>query len=206
MKTIRCILAVLLLCGLAAAQASKSSGKAQSKTPTKSHTQQSFADVVNGAFAGTEHEFVDAADAMPEDKYDFAPNNGEFNGVRTFGQQVRHVAAANYLIGAAILGEAKPPVDTAGESGPESMTSKDDIMKYLKDSFAYVHKAFSSLTSEQKAMAMTKSPFGPNQVTKLSLVMLESGHPFDHYGQMVEYLRMNGIVPPASRPRPNQGQ
>lgn len=199
MKSIRWMMAVLLLSGLAAAQApKKSSGKTTAKP--------AFADVLNRSFAGTAHEFIDAADAMPEDKYDYAPSNGEFNGVRTFAQQVRHVAAVNYLIGAAILGEAKPPVETAGESGPESMTAKADIMKYLKDSFDYVQKAFGSVTSEQKALAQTKSPFGPNQVTKLSLVVLESGHPFDHYGQMVEYLRMNGIVPPASRPRPNQGE
>jgi uncharacterized damage-inducible protein DinB len=198
MKTIRLLIAALLLCGLAAAQAPKNKAKAESK-PT-------LADTLNRSFSGVEHEFVDAADAMPADKYDFAPTEGEFKGVRTFGQQVRHVAAANYMIAAAILGEAKPPVDTGGENGPESISSKDDIMKYLKDSFEYVHKAFGSITSEQKAMEMTKSPFGPNQVTKMSLVLVESGHPFDHYGQMVEYLRMNGIIPPASRPRPNQGQ
>ncbi|MGH9523837.1 MAG: DinB family protein, partial [Terriglobales bacterium] len=142
-----------------------------------------------------------AADAMPEDKYNFAPTNGDFKGVRTFGEQVRHVAAANYIIAAAILGEAKPPVDTAGESGPASMTSKADIMKYLKDSFAYMHKAYSSITSEQKGMEMAKNPFGPGQMPKMALVLIQAGHPFDHYGQMVEYLRMNNIIPPASRPR-----
>lgn len=191
MMRIRLIVAVFLICGLAAAQGPQRTGKAQPK-PT-------FARSLNQSMSGVEKEFVDAADAMPADKYNFAPTNGDFKGVRTFGEQVRHVAAANYLIAAAILGE-KPPVDTAGESGPASMTSKADIMKYLKDSFAYVHKAFSSVSSEQKAMEMAKYPFGPGEVPKISLVLLESGHPFDHYGQMVEYLRMNKIIPPASRP------
>jgi uncharacterized damage-inducible protein DinB len=193
MKTVRLLAAVLLLSGLAAAQAAKPAAKAKPKT--------TFVSVLNDNLASVEHEFVDAADAMPADKYNFAPTNGDFKGVRTFGEQVRHVAAANYIIAAAILGEAKPPVDTAGESGPASMTSKADIMKYLRDSFAYMHKAYGSITDEQKGLEMTKNPFGPNQVTKLSLVLEQAGHPFDHYGQMVEYLRMNNIIPPASRPR-----
>ncbi len=92
-----------------------------------------------------EGEFVPAADAMPEDKYGFAPTNGEFKGVRTFADQVKHVAAVNYLVGAAILGE-KPPVDTGGESGPASMTSKADIVAFAKQSFDYAHKAVASIT------------------------------------------------------------
>jgi DinB superfamily len=146
-----------------------------------------------------EGEFVPAADAMPEDKYSFAPTNGEFKGVRTFAQQVKHVAAVNYMIGAAIL-EQKPPVELGGESGPDSMTSKADIMKYTKDSFAYLHKALSSIT-EQNETDQVKSPFGEGKVTRLGIATIGLWHPFDHYGQMVEYLRMNGIVPPASRPQ-----
>jgi uncharacterized damage-inducible protein DinB len=146
-----------------------------------------------------EGEFVPTADAMPEDKYSFAPTNGEFKGVRTFAQQVKHVAAVNYMIGAAIL-EQKPPVELGGESGPDSMTSKADIMKYTKDSFAYLHKALSSI-NEQNETDQVKSPFGEGKVTRLGIATIALWHPFDHYGQMVEYLRMNGIVPPASRPQ-----
>src|SRR6266487_1273103 len=89
-------------------------------------------------------EFTDAADAMPEDKYSFAPTNGEFKGVRTFAQQVKHVAATNYLVASGILGE-KPPVEVGGENGPDSIKSKADIIKFLKDSFAYAHKAVTSV-------------------------------------------------------------
>jgi len=147
--------------------------------------------------SSVEGEFVPAADAMPEDKYSFAPTNGEFKGVRSFAQQVKHVAAVNYMVGAAIL-EQKPPVELGGENGPDSMTSKADIMKFTKDSFAYLHKALSSI-NEKNETDMIKSPFGEGKVTRLGIATLVLWHNFDHYGQMVEYLRMNGIIPPASR-------
>jgi hypothetical protein len=144
-----------------------------------------------------EKEFVPAAEAMSEDKYSFAPTNGEFKGVRTFAQQVKHVAAVNYILGASILGE-KPPVDVGGESGPDSIKSKADIVKFLKESFAYFHKAVGSV-NEGNLLNPVKNPFGEGMVTRLWLTTLNVGHCFDHYGQMVEYLRMNSIVPPASR-------
>src|SRR5271168_3949573 len=96
--------------------------------------------VLNMLYGVVEQEVVSAAEAMPEDKYSFAPSNGEFKGVRTFAQQVKHVAAVNYMLGAAILGE-KPPVELGGENGPDAIVSKADAMKFLKDSFAYTHKA-----------------------------------------------------------------
>src|SRR5579872_4878882 len=157
-------------------------------------------DALNAALAITEHEFVPAAEAMPEDKYDFAPTNGEFKGVRTFGQEVKHVAAANYLVFSDMLGE-KPPMDIGGENGPDSIKSKADIMKFLRDSFALGHRAYGDITP-QNEVAPVKNPFGgKNPSTRLGLASLIIGHCFDHYGQMVEYLRMNGIVPPASRPQ-----
>ena len=96
--------------------------------------------VLDRSVTNMEHEFVPAAEAMPEDKFGFAPTNGEFKGVRTFGEQVKHVAAVNYIFGAAILSE-KVPVDVGDESGPASMKTKAEILNYLKDSFVYVHKA-----------------------------------------------------------------
>jgi DinB superfamily len=144
-----------------------------------------------------ESQFVPAAEAMPEDKYSFAPTNGEFKGVRNFGQQVKHVAAANYMICAAIMSE-KPPVELGGENGPDSIKSKADSVKFLKDSYAYCHKALNTI-NESNATGQVQSPFGSNKVTRLGLAIINVGHNFDHYGQMVEYLRMNGIIPPASR-------
>ena len=157
----------------------------------------SVTQVLDHSVTNIEHEFTPAAEAMPEEKFGFAPTNGEFKGVRTYGEQIKHVAAVNYIFGAAILGE-KVPVDVGDESGPASMKSKAEIISYLKESFAYVHKALATV-NEKNLVEPVKSPFGEGTVTRLGLATSVSAHCSDHYGQMVEYLRMNGIVPPASR-------
>jgi hypothetical protein len=188
MKNSKGLLAFLLLLavsGLALAQDAK---------PSEHHT---IAQVLDRSVAAVESEFVSAAGAMPEDKYSFAPTNGEFKGVRTFAQQVKHVAAVNYMVGAAIL-EEKPPVELGGENGPDSVKTKADIEKFLKDSFTYAHKAVGTI-NDGNLLSPIKSPFGQGMVTRLGMATLIVGHCFDHYGQMVEYLRMNSIVPPASR-------
>ena len=154
--------------------------------------------VLSNTVKNLEHDLVPAAEAMPEDKFGFAPSNGEFKGVRTFAEQIKHIAAVNYELGAAILSE-KPPVDIGDESGPASVTSKADILKYLNDSFVYVHKAIDTI-NEKNLTGTVKSPFGEYKVTRLGLATTVAWHGFDHYGQVVEYLRMNGFVPPASRP------
>jgi uncharacterized damage-inducible protein DinB len=143
-------------------------------------------------------DFIPAAEAMPEDKYSFAPSSGEFKGVRTFAQQVKHVATANYMFGSTILGQ-KPPLELGSENGPDSIKSKADIMKFLNDSFDYLDKALASIT-DKNALDQIDSPFGMKSA-RLSFGTFSTAHPFDHYGQMVVYLRMNGIVPPASRPQ-----
>ena len=178
--------AFLMLCavGIAAAQQEKPA------PPTNA------GQVIDRQFSSMEKEFVPAAEAMPADKYDFAPTTGEFKGVRTFALQAKHVAAVNYIIAAALLGE-KPPVDLTGENGPDDMKSKDQIVKFLKDSFAYTHKAIATL-NEKNYLEMIDGPFG-DKSSRLGLASITIWHSFDHYGQMVEYLRMNGIVPPASR-------
>lgn len=176
---------LLLLSGIARAQAAK---------PAEART---VSQVLDRSVTGVEREFVPAAEAMPEDKYSFAPSNGEFKGVRTFAQQVKHVASVNYVLASGLLGE-KPPVDPVGENGPDSIKSKADIIKYLKDSFVYLHKATGSI-NESNLVVPTKDPFGEGTATRLGLATIAVAHCFDHYGQMVEYLRMNSIIPPASR-------
>jgi len=167
--------------------------QAQGKTEEKA----TFAAVFDHSLTGVEKEFVSAAEAMPDEKFNFAPTQGEFKGVRTFAQQIKHVAAVNYMFGAAILSE-KPPVNVGSENGPDNLTSKADIVKFLKDSFAYLHKAVNSI-DETNVLEKVQSPFGSNKITRLSLTIIALSHPFDHYGQMVEYLRLNNIIPPASR-------
>jgi len=180
------LISLISLTGAAGAQAGK---------PKEVH--RSVTEVLDRTVLNLEHEFVPAAEAMPEDKFGFAPTNGEFKGVRTFAEQIKHVAAVNYELGAALL-EQKSPVDIGDESGPASISSKADILKFLKESFEYVHKAIATI-NEKNLVETVKSPFGESAVTRLSLATTVAWHGFDHYGQMVEYLRMNGIVPPASR-------
>ena len=188
-KKLRCVAFwVLALAVVGVAQDKKAKGKDEHRT---------VAQVLDHTVSNLEHEFVPAAEAMPEDKFWFAPTDGEFKGVRTFGEQVKHVAAVNYIFGAAILSE-KVPVDVGDESGPVSVKTKAEVMDYLKASFAYVHKAVQTI-NEKNLVAPLKSPFGEGTVTRLSLATSVAAHGFDHYGQMVEYLRVNGIVPPASQ-------
>jgi uncharacterized damage-inducible protein DinB len=148
----------------------------------------------------TEKVIVSAADAMPADKYGFAPTDGEFKGVRTFGQTVKHLSATNYILAAAALGE-EPPADAGDELGPEAVRTKDEIIRYLKGSFVHLDQAIEAIG--QKTVPVKSSPISPlksAEATRLALVVESLVHAFDHYGQMVEYLRMNGVVPPASRP------
>lgn len=152
--------------------------------------------VMDRGLSGVEREFVSAAEAMPEDKYAFAPTTGEFKGVRTFAQQVKHVAAVNYMVFAAMLGEKAP--DTGGENGPDALKSKAEIVKYLKESFLLGHRAMAGMNADNLVEPIA-NPFGSRPVTRLALGNSIIGHCFDHYGQMAVYLRMNGIVPPASR-------
>jgi hypothetical protein len=157
----------------------------------------SLAQVLNDSVLGAEKELMSAAEAMPEDKYSFAPTSGEFKGVRNFAGQLKHIAAVNYIAGASILVE-KLPLDVGGESGPAAIKSKAEIIKFANDSFAYLHKAIATI-NEKNMLAPIKHPFGDAPATRLGLAVLGAQHIFDHYGQIAEYLRMNGIVPPASR-------
>ena len=85
-----------------------------------------------------------------------------------------------------------------GESGPASVKSKEQVIQFMKDAFAYAHKVMGTLTAENLTK-MVKSPFGEGQMAKGGAASLVVWHTFDHYGQMVVYARMNGIVPPASK-------
>src|ERR1700683_1777533 len=150
-----------------------------------------------------EREFVGAAQAMPEDKYSFAPTNGEFKGVRTFAQEVKHVATVNNRFFESILGETAPaaPDEGIGSNGPDAIQTKDQIVQYLKDSFAHGHKAIATITPDN-AFTPLKNPAVPFLNTRAALAVFVDAHAMDHYGQVVEYLRDNGIVPPASAQRP----
>ena len=148
-----------------------------------------------------ENNVINAAGAMPDDKFNFTPDNldikgANFKGVYTFAGLVKHIAATNYMLWSAAAGE-KPPANVTDTKGPASMTSKAEIVQFLKDSFAMGHKAVKALTPENSAELL-----GPQKQPRIFATTFALTHSFDEYGQMEEYLRMNGIIPPASAPKP----
>ena len=156
--------------------------------------------VLDAQFRNADREITSAVEAMPADKMNFAPTAGEFKGVRTFGQQAKHLATYIYLASAAVL-EQKPPVDTGGDNGPDTVRTKEQIVAYVKGAFAYGHKALLSLTEKNQ---MDRVQFEGRPMERIGAAVFMMYHNFDHYGQIVEYLRMNGIIPPASRGRGGQ--
>lgn len=142
---------------------------------------------------------VEAAEAMPADKFGFAPTVGEFANVRTFGREIKHLAATNYILAAAALGQS-PPSHAGDEQGPDSVVTKTQHIAYLEGSFDALAKAVEAIgNSRIPVMTSPISPFQGGTATRLSLIAEALIHSYDHYGQMVVYLRMNGVVPPASR-------
>ena len=157
-----------------------------------------IASTVDREISATEKQIVEVAEAMPEEKFNFSPESlnipgSDYKGVRTFAVQVKHVAASNYFIWSPITGD-KLPEGLKDGNGPENLTTKSDIIKFLKDSFALGHKAAAMLTTENMLQ-----PVGHNNSPRLHLAEFGVAHAYNHYGQVVEYLRMNGIAPPASR-------
>lgn len=161
------------------------------------------AKIYDSQLEGIEKEMISLAEAMPAEKYDFAPTQGAFKDVRTFAQQAKHTAAVLYMVSAAAL-QQKPPVDLGqGENGPDQVKTKAQVVKFLKDAFAYSHKAMQSMTAANQVQ-LVKSPFGDGQEARGNVASVAVWHSFDHYGQMVVYARMNNIIPPASMPQPSK--
>jgi uncharacterized damage-inducible protein DinB len=157
-----------------------------------------IASAVDSEISNIERQIIDVAEAMPEDKYNFSPESlnipgSDFKGVRRFAVQVKHVAASNYFIWSHLTGD-KLPEGLKDGNGPENLKTKAEIIKFLQDSFALGHKAAATLTTEN----MLQSAEG-SKSSRLHLATFGVAHASNHYGQMVEYLRMNGIVPPVSR-------
>ena len=169
------------------------SGSQQSPQPAPT-----IASVMDRDISAVEKQIVDASEAMPEDKFNFTPEalnipGANYKGVRSFAVEVKHIAASNWFIWSPLTGD-KLPEGLKDGNGPANLQTKTDIIKFLKDSFALGHKAAATLTTEN----MLQSPAN-SKSTRLHLAEFGVAHAYDHYGQMVEYLRMNGIVPPASR-------
>jgi DinB superfamily len=158
-------------------------------------------------FEFEEYQFRSAAEAMPADKYDYRPTQGDYGGVypgygptelRTFGEQVKHVACANFAFAAELDGKTPPPRCDTG--GPSQAKTRDELVAYLHDSFKALKKSLGEITKESMFQPIEGPYAGPN--TRLGLATVCVWHVADHYGQLVLYMRLNGIVPPASRPNP----
>jgi hypothetical protein len=193
------LLVLSLAAGSAYAQATKSSPAAGASAPPS--TPPTIASAIDREISLVEKQVVEAAEAMPEDKFNFSPEKlnlpgSDYEGVRTFGEQLKHIAASNYLIWSPITGE-KPPDTVNDGKGPDNMKTKGEIIKFLKDSFVFGHKSVATLNSSNLIQPITSK--SGRQTTRLFQATFAAAHCFDHYGQMIEYLRMNGIVPPASR-------
>jgi uncharacterized damage-inducible protein DinB len=158
-----------------------------------------IAKVYDGDLSMIESELVPLVEAMPEAKFAFAPTAGEFKGARTFAQQAMHVAAVNYLVASAMLGEKNPVDMGTNENGPASVKTKAEVVKFVKDSFAYTHRAMVQLNEKSLTELITSAFNAKQKVPRASMASVPVWHSFDHYGQMAVYARMNGIVPPASR-------
>jgi uncharacterized damage-inducible protein DinB len=160
-------------------------------------------------FDNQEYEFRSAAEAMPEDKWNYRPARGMFENekpefgpaeVRTFAEQVKHVACANFAFAAELDG-TKPP-DACDKGGPNPARARAELLNYLRESFSTLKKSLSEISAKNMYDPIEGPYAGPN--TRLGLGITSVWHVADHYGQMVIYLRENGIVPPASRPNPPQ--
>ncbi len=155
-----------------------------------------MAATVSQWFTMIEQSFVSLADAMPAEKYGFKPTNGAFMGARTFGEQVKHVACGNFAFFNEI--EKKEPPPGCATGGPSPAKTKAEVMTYLRESFEYAQGVLRTMT-QANALDPASGPYGGTS-TRLGLTTLAVWHASDHYGQLVVYLRMNGIAPPASQP------
>ena len=188
---------LLLLACVSVCGAQNKTGTA-AKKPQKSivgDVPTTIADSVADTLKFAEGGFLGVADAMPEEKYEYIPTAGKFDDARSFGEQVKHVACAQFAFFNEF--EGKKPPDDCERGGHDPAKTKAELIKYLKDSFDYSNRVIAMLTPENAVDRIEGRYAGPN--TKLGISVVSVWHVTDHYGQLVEYLRMNGIVPPMTQ-------
>jgi len=187
--------AILTIWSIALSAAGRSGAPQNSATKQaaqKDDIPKSIAESVSGTLQFAEGNFLAVAEAMPEDKYSYVPTVGKFDDARTFGEQVKHVACAEFAFFNEF--ESKKPPDDCEKGGHDPAKTKAELIKYLKDSFDYSNGVLATLTAQNALDRVEGRYAGPS--TKLGISVVAVWHITDHYGQLVEYLRMNGIVPP----------
>jgi uncharacterized damage-inducible protein DinB len=207
LMTIRVV--VILLIGLAFLIARFAKG--QQPFAAEIAKKETVASAFTRGFGYQEYQVRSAAETMPEDKYGYRPAEGKFKNekpefapaeVRTFAEQVKHVACANFAFAAELDG-SKPP-EACDKGGPSPAKTKKELLIYLRDSFAAVNKSLAAI-NEKNMFDPIEGPYAA-PTTRLGLATTIIWHAADHYGQMALYLRLNGIVPPSSRPNPPKVQ
>src|SRR5215472_3260502 len=186
---------VVSLCLVSAALARSGTSSAPKKATQQDGTHKSIAESLLGTLQFVEGNFLGVAEAMPEDKYAFIPTAGKFDCVRSFGEQVKHVACAQFAFFNEFEGKQAPADCEKG--GHDPAKTKAELIKYLKDSFDYSNRVLATLTAQNALDPVEGRYAAPN--TKLGISVDAVWHITDHYGQIVEYLRMNGIVPPMTQ-------
>jgi uncharacterized damage-inducible protein DinB len=197
------IVVALALAGCCVTGAQAQTGGAPKAAPTMMEPSKSF----DGTLSLLEKEFMGVAKAMPAEKYNFAPSAAIFaesqktdylspdnKGVRTFAENVKHVAQANYFF-AGMVGGMKPDVDVKAIG---DLKDKDQIVAAVQGSFDFAHKAMATLTTQNAFESVTFKALGPD-ATRASVAGFLVAHGFDHFGHISEYLRMNGLIPPSSQ-------
>ena len=197
MKTLLLLLACIV--PATAQQRPTSAELSRSETPAKA---------IMRTFEFQEYDVRSAAEAMPENKWDFRPvQAGQFKNekpefgpaeVRTFAEQVKHLACSNFAFAAELDG-SKPP-EACDKGGPSPAHTRAELLTYLRDSFAALTKSLNAITVKNMFDPIEGPYATPN--TRLGMAAICAWHAADHYGQMTVYLRMNGIVPPSSRNPP----
>lgn len=189
------VLSLLMTCALLAGAAAQ---QAEAPKPVE---RKSVSATFHQQLGSIERQFVGAAEAMPADKFNFAPTGpaAALKDIRPFAEQIKHVAAAMNALASSILGEKSPYTVDDIVKGLPNLKTRDEALAVLKDSFAKAHKAMDSI-NEANQTEPIDSPFG-NKMSRLQMANLILFHNMDHYGQLVVYLRLNDVVPPASRPR-----
>jgi uncharacterized damage-inducible protein DinB len=164
----------------------------------KEEIPKSISESVAGALDWAEKGFLSVAEAMPESKYSYVPTGGNFEGVRSFGEQVKHVACAQFAFFNEI--EGKTPPEHCEKGGPSEARTKAELLKYLRDSFDYGDRVLATITAQNALDRIEGGYAAPN--TRLGIAVAALWHITDHYGQLVVYLRLNGIVPPITQQYP----
>jgi len=189
------IVGLLLLSGVAMTGNARTGALEAASKAAEEDAPKSMAESVGRTLQFTEDSFLTVAEAMPENKYSFIPTAGNFEGVRSFAEQVKHVACAQFAFFNEF--EGKTPPGDCEKGGHDPAKTKTELIKYLKASFEYSNQVVATLT-EKNALDRVEGRYaGPS--TKLGISVTAVWHVTDHYGQLVEYLRMNGIVPPTTQ-------